>query len=139
MRVSRTLPKSPKSPPTRREPDGRESGALPPTLKARSRPGDSTLQRHAPFFDDNGARGVDVAERTRGLRAPGLPFGVAEAAALAIFAPLSIQTRGSLLALKIEIEEARRHPALSTTVQRRDPGAIRGRDSARGQPQLGAR
>jgi peroxygenase len=73
-------------------------------LKARSRPGDTTLQRHASFFDDNGDRGVDVAECTRGLKALGLPFGLAEAAALAIVAPLSIQTRGSLLALNIDIE-----------------------------------
>jgi hypothetical protein len=27
---------------------------LPRTLKARSRPADTTLQRHASFFDDNG-------------------------------------------------------------------------------------
>jgi peroxygenase len=77
---------------------------LPRTLKARSRPGDTTLQRHASFFDDNGDRGIDVAECTRGLKALGLPVGVAEAAALAIVAPLSIQTRGSLLALNIDIE-----------------------------------
>jgi len=73
-------------------------------LKARSRPGDTTLQRHASFFDDNGDRGIDVAECTRGLKALGIPFGVAEAAALAIVAPLSLQTRGSLLALNIDIE-----------------------------------
>jgi peroxygenase len=77
---------------------------LPRTLKARSRPGDTTLQRHASFFDDNGDRGVDVAECALGLKALGLPLGVAEAAALAIVAPLSIQTRGSLLALNIDIE-----------------------------------
>ena len=77
---------------------------LPRTLKARSLPGDTTLQRHASFFDDNGDRGVDIAECTRGLKALGLPFGVAEAAALAIVAPLSMQTRGSLLALNIDIE-----------------------------------
>ena len=77
---------------------------LPRTLMARSRPGDTTLQRHASFFDDNGDRGVDVAECTLGLKALGLPFGVAEAAALAIVAPLSIQTRGSLLALNIDID-----------------------------------
>ncbi len=104
MRVSRTVPKSPNASPTRREPDDRASGALPRTLKARSRPGDTTLQRHASFFDDDGDRGVDVAECTRGLKALGLPLGVAEAAALAIVAPLSIQTRGSLLALNIDIE-----------------------------------
>jgi len=90
--------------PTRRKSGGQESGALPRTLKARSRPGDTTLQRHASFFDDNGDRGVGVAECARGLKALGLPFGVAEAAALAIVAPLSIQTRGSLLALNIDIE-----------------------------------
>ena len=78
---------------------------LPRTLRARSRPGDTTLQRHVSFFDDNGDCGVDVAECTLGLKALGLPFGVAEAAALAIVAPLSIQTRGSLLALNIDIDE----------------------------------
>jgi Caleosin related protein len=77
---------------------------LPRTLRARSRPGDTTLQRHASFFDDNGDRAIDVAECTRGLKALGLPFGVAEVAALAIVAPLSIQTRGSVLALSIDIE-----------------------------------
>jgi hypothetical protein len=77
---------------------------LPRTLKARSRPGDTTLQRHASFFDDNGDRGVDVTECTLGLKALGIPFGVAEAAALAIVAPLSIQTRGCLLALNIDID-----------------------------------
>ena len=77
---------------------------MPRTLKARSRPGDTTLQRHASFFDDNGDRGIDVAECTRGLKALGMPFGIAEAAALAIVAPLSILTRGSLLALNIDIE-----------------------------------
>jgi len=73
-------------------------------LRARSRPGDTTLQRHASFFDDNGDRGIDVAECARGLKALGLPFGVAEAVALAIVAPLSLQTRGSLLALNIDVE-----------------------------------
>ena len=77
---------------------------LPRTLKARSRRGDTTLQRHASFFDDNGDRGVGVGECARGLRALGLPVGVAEAVALAIVAPLSIQTRGSLLAMNIDIE-----------------------------------
>lgn len=77
---------------------------LPRTLTARSRPGDTTLQRHASFFDDNGDRGIDVAECTRGLKALGMPFGVAEAAALAIVAPLSMLTRGSLLAMNIDIE-----------------------------------
>jgi peroxygenase len=104
MRISKDTPKSSKSTPTRRKVAGQESGMLPRTLKARSRPGDTTLQRHASFFDDNGDRGIDFAECTRGLKALGVPFGVAEAAALAIVAPLSIQTRGSLLALNIDIE-----------------------------------
>src|SRR5664279_2798660 len=81
---------------------------LPRTLKARSRAGDTTLQRHVSFFDDDGDRGVGVAECTRGLKALGIPFGVAEAAALAIVAPLSIQTRGSLLALNIDIGRIQR-------------------------------
>ncbi len=104
MSVSTTVPRSPKPSRSRRKSEGRESGALPRTLSARSRPGDTTLQRHASFFDDNGDRAVDVAECARGLRALGLPFGVAEVAALAIVAPLSVQTRGSLLALSIDIE-----------------------------------
>jgi peroxygenase len=83
---------------------GTEPGALPRTLKARSRRGDTALQRHAAFFDDNGDRGVDVAECARGLKALGMPPGVAEAAALAIVAPLSFRTRGSLLAMNIDIE-----------------------------------
>jgi len=78
---------------------------LPCTLKARSRPTDTTLQRHVSFFDDNGDRGVDVAECARGLRALGLAVGVAEAAALAIVAPLSLQTRGSLLAMNVDIDQ----------------------------------
>jgi hypothetical protein len=78
---------------------------LPRTLKARSRPSDTTLQRHVSFFDDNGDRGVDVAECARGLRALGLPVGVAEAAALAIVVPLSVQTRGSLLAMNVDIDK----------------------------------
>ena len=78
---------------------------LPRTLKARSRPTDTTLQRHASFFDDDGDRGIGVAECARGLRALGLPMGVAEAAALAIVAPLSLQTRGSLLAMNVDIEK----------------------------------
>jgi peroxygenase len=81
---------------------------LPRTLRARSRPGDTTLQRHASFFDDNGDRGVDVVECTLGLKSLGIPFGVAEAAALAIVAPLSMQTRGSLLALNIDIDNIRK-------------------------------
>jgi hypothetical protein len=74
-------------------------------LKARSRPGDTTLQRHASFFDDNGDRSVDVAECVRGLKALGIPVGVAEAAALAIVTPLCLQTRGSLRALSIDIDK----------------------------------
>ncbi len=104
MSVSTAVRKSPNSSLSRRKLEGRDSGALPRTLKARSRPGDTTLQRHASFFDDNGDRAVGVAECTRGLKALGLPFGVAEVAALAIVAPLSVQTRGSLLGLSIDIE-----------------------------------
>ena len=104
MRVPEAAPKSRKSRRARRNAGGQELGVLPRTLKARSRPGDTTLQRHASFFDDNGDRAVDVAECTRGLKALGLPSGVAEIAALAIVAPLSVQTRGSLLALSIDIE-----------------------------------
>ena len=104
MSVSTAVRKSTNSSLSRRKSEGQESAALPRTLKARSRPGDTTLQRHASFFDDNGDRGVGVAECTRGLKALGLPFGVAEAAALAIVAPLSVQTRGSLRALNIDIE-----------------------------------
>jgi len=77
---------------------------LPRTLKVRSRATDTTLQRHVSFFDDNGDRGVSIAECARGLRALGLPVGVAEAAALAIVAPLSLQTRGSLLAMNVDID-----------------------------------
>jgi len=95
---------SPYSSLPRRKAEGPKSRALPRTLKARSRPGDTTLQRHASFFDDDGDRAVDVAECARGLKSLGLPFGVAEVAALAIVAPLSVQTRGSLLALSIDIE-----------------------------------
>ena len=104
MRSSKSAPKSRKSLHVRRKPERHESDALARTLKARSRPTDTTLQRHASFFDDNGDRGVGFAECTRGLKALGVPFVVAEAAALAIVAPLSIQTRGSLLALNIDIE-----------------------------------
>jgi len=78
---------------------------LPRTLKARSRASDTTLQRHVSFFDDNGDRGVDLAECARGLRALGLAAGVAEAAALAIVAPLSMQTRGSLLAMNVDVDK----------------------------------
>ena len=104
MSVPKAARKSSRSLPARRKSEAQESGALPRTLKARSRAGDTTLQRHASFFDDNGDRGVDVAECTRGLEALGLPLGVAEAAALAIVVPLSILTRGSLLARNIDIE-----------------------------------
>ena len=104
MSPPRAAPRSAGSPPARRKSAGRDSGALPRTLKARSRPGDTVLQRHVSFFDDNGDRGVDLAECARGLRALGLPAGVAEAAALAIVAPLSFQTRGSLSAMSIDIE-----------------------------------
>lgn len=78
---------------------------LPRTLKARSHSTDTTLQRHVSFFDDNGDRGVDFAECTRGLKALGLPGGVAEAVALAIVVPLSIQTRSSLLAMSVDINK----------------------------------
>jgi hypothetical protein len=56
------------------------------------------------FFDDDGDRGVGIAECARGLRALGLPVGVAEATALAIVAPLSLQTRGSLLAMNVDVD-----------------------------------
>ena len=74
-------------------------------MKARSRPTDTALQRHVSFFDDDGDRGVDVAECARGLRALGMAVGVAEVAALAIVAPLSLQTRGSLLAMNVDIDK----------------------------------
>jgi peroxygenase len=90
--------------PTRREAIRREPRLLPRRLSARSRPGDTTLQRHVSFFDENGDRVVGVTECTRGLKALGLPVGVAEAVALAIVVPLSIQTRGSLLAMTIDVE-----------------------------------
>ena len=104
MSYSADVRKSPNSSLSRRKSEGQVSRALPRMLKARSLPGDTTLQRHASFFDDNGDRAIDVAECTRGLKALGLPFGVAEVAALAIVAPLSVQTRGSLLALSVDIE-----------------------------------
>jgi len=81
---------------------------LPRTLKARSRRSDTTLQRHVSFFDDNGDRGVGVGECARGLRALGLPIGVAEAAALTIVAALSLQTRGSLLAMSVDIDQVQK-------------------------------
>jgi peroxygenase len=104
MSVRKPAAKSPKSPASLRKAVRRKPAALARTLKARSRPTDTTLQRHASFFDDNGDRGIDLAECTRGLKALGMPIGVAEAAALAIVAPLSAQTRGSLLAMNIDIE-----------------------------------
>lgn len=104
MTVPKVASNSPRSSPARRKAEDRKASVLPRTLKARSRRGDTTLQRHASFFDDNGDRGVDVAECARGLRALGMPVGVAEATALAIVAPLSIKTRGSLLAMNIDIE-----------------------------------
>jgi len=103
--ISKAAAKRGKTATSRRKAGGSGGGVLPRTLKARSRPADTTLQRHVSFFDDNGDRGVDVAECTRGLRALGLPLGVAEAAALAIVAPLSLQTRGSLLAMNVDIDE----------------------------------
>ena len=90
----------------RRKAGADEAAALPRTLKARSRPADTTLQRHVSFFDDNGDRGVNVAECARGLKALGLPIGVAEVAAFAIVAALSRQTRGSLLSMNVDIENA---------------------------------
>ncbi len=54
---------------------------MPRRLKARSRPTDTTLQRHVSFFDDDGDRGVGVAECAHGLRALGMPIGLAEAVA----------------------------------------------------------
>ena len=81
---------------------------LPRTLQARSRPGDTTLQRHVSFFDDDGDRGVGVTECARGLWALGMPVGLAEATALAIVAPLSLQTRGSLLAMNVDIDNVQK-------------------------------
>jgi len=104
MKTNKATPKPAKSTPARTKAKGAESGMLPLTMKARSRPGDTTLQRHASFFDDNGDRQVDVAECTRGLKALGIPIGVAEAAALAIVTPLCLQTGGSLRAPRIDID-----------------------------------
>jgi peroxygenase len=104
MRTSRVAAKHPRSAPHRRRTEDLWHGVLPRTMKARSRSTDTTLQRHASFFDDNGDRSVDVAKCTRGLKALGLPSGLAEVAALAIVAPLSIQTRGSLLAMNVDID-----------------------------------
>jgi peroxygenase len=108
MTTARAIPRRAKSPASRCKAGADEAAALPRTLKARSRPADTTLQRHVSFFDDNGDRGVNVAECTRGLRVLGLPFGVAEVAAFAIVAALSRQTRGSLLAMNVDIENAQK-------------------------------
>jgi peroxygenase len=94
--------------PGRRDAVRRASCLLPRRLSARSRPGDTTLQRHVSFFDDDGDRVVGVTECTRGLKALGLPVGVAEAVALAIVVPLSIQTRRSVLATTIDVENIHR-------------------------------
>jgi hypothetical protein len=96
------------SPTSRRKAASAAVGTLPRTLRARSRATDTPLQRHVSFFDDNGDRGVDVAECTRGLKVLGLPIGVAEVAAFAIVAALSRQTRGSLLAMNVDIENAQK-------------------------------
>lgn len=106
MTLARTTRRQAKSLTSRPKAAGAPAGALPRTLRARSRPTDTPLQRHLSFFDDNGDRGVDLAECTRGLKALGLPLGVAEAASLAIVAGLSVQTRGSLLAMNVDIENA---------------------------------
>lgn len=105
MTLSKPAPRRTKPATSRRKAGGGGGVVLPRTLKARSRPTDTTLQRHVSFFDDNGDRGVDVAECARGLRALGLAVGVAEAAALAIVMPLSLQTRGSLLAMNVDIDK----------------------------------
>jgi len=104
MSVPSASPKSHRSPRKPRAAESPEPDALPRTLKARSRPGDTALQRHVSFFDDNGDRSIDVAECTRGLKSLGMPVGVAEAVALVIVAPLSLMTRGSLLAMSIDVE-----------------------------------
>lgn len=108
MRIANAAPKSPRSPPSRRKSERREYGTKLRTLKARSHAADTTLQRHVSFFDDNGNRRVNFAECARGLKALGVPFGIAELAALAIVVPLSIQTGGSLLALDINIDNIQR-------------------------------
>ena len=105
MKTTKAAARTAKSAPARRKADGEEPGMLPLTMKARSRLGDTTLQRHASFFDDNGDRHVDVAECTRGLKALGIPIGVAEAAAVAIVTPLCLQTGGSLRSLRIDIDK----------------------------------
>ncbi len=108
MTISKAAPRRAKRSTSRRKTGGGGGDVLPRTLKARSRPTDTTLQRHVSFFDDNGDRGVGVAECARGLRALGLPIGVAEAVALAIVAPLSLQTRGSLLAMNVDIDQVQK-------------------------------
>ena len=105
MKNPKSAPRPSKSTSARHKADDHKSGTLPRTMKARSRPGDTALQRHASFFDDNGDRSVDVVECTRGLKALGIPIGVAEAAALAIVTPLCLQTGGSLRALRIDIDK----------------------------------
>jgi hypothetical protein len=105
LTISNAAPRRAKSATSRRKAGCDNGRVLPRTLKARSRPTDTTLQRHVSFFDDNGDRGVGVAECACGLRALGLPIGVAEAAALAIVTPLSLQTRGSLLAMNVDIDQ----------------------------------
>jgi peroxygenase len=104
MKIPSATPKRAKPASSRTRAKGAEPGMLPRTMKARSRPGDSALQRHASFFDDDGDRSVDVAECTRGLKALGIPVGLAEAAALAIVTPLCLQTGGSLRTLRIDID-----------------------------------
>ena len=108
MTIARTMPRRAKAPTSRRKAAGAADGELPRTLKARSRLTDTTLQRHVSFFDDNGDRGVDLAECTRGLKVLGLPIGVAEVTAFAIVAALSRQTRGSLLAMTVDIDNAQK-------------------------------
>ena len=65
VNVPTAAPKSRKFSRTPHDAAGRESDVLPRTLKARSRPGDTALQRHVSFFDDNGDLSIDVAECTR--------------------------------------------------------------------------
>jgi len=108
LTLAKAAPRLTKASASRRKAGGKEAGALPRTLRARSRTSDTTLQRHLSFFDDNGDRGVGLEECTRGLKSLGLPIGVAEAAALVIVAGLSLQTRGSLLAMNVDIENAQK-------------------------------
>jgi hypothetical protein len=60
LTVSKAAPSRAKSATSRRKTGGERGRVLPRTLKARSRPTDTTLQRHVSFFDDNGDRGVDI-------------------------------------------------------------------------------